>query len=168
VRPDLRIALIRGNVQTRLERVHRGEFAATFLANAGLRRLGLDQHATLVIAPEIMLPAACQGIVGVTVRAENTELRELLSGIEDANARAVSTAERAMLKVLDGSCRTPIGGFARLLPDGMLRLTGLTASEDGTFLLKRSLEGAASDADGVGRELGASLRADSPASLFLP
>jgi hydroxymethylbilane synthase len=167
-RPDLRIGLIRGNVQTRLDRVERGDFAATLLAYAGLRRLGLDQRASLVIAPDIMLPAACQGIVGVTVRAENTELRDLLSGIEDANARAVSTAERAMLKMLDGSCRTPIGGFARLLPDGTLRLTGLTASEDGTFLLKRSLEGGAADADRIGRELGASLRADSPAALFLP
>jgi hydroxymethylbilane synthase len=166
-RPDLRVGLIRGNVQTRLDRVERRDFAATLLAYAGLRRLGLDQRASLVIAPEVMLPAACQGIVGVTVRAENTELRDLLSGIEDANARAVSTAERAMLKMLDGSCRTPIGGFARLMPDGTLRLTGLTASEDGTFLLKRSLDGAAADAERIGRELGASLRADSPAALFL-
>jgi hydroxymethylbilane synthase len=148
--------------------VAQGDFDATLLAYAGLRRLGLDQRASLVISPEIMVPAACQGIVGVTVRAENIELRALLGGIEDADARAVSTAERAMLAVLDGSCRTPIGGFARKLPDGTLRLTGLTASEDGTFLLKRSLEGAASDAERIGRDLGASLRADSPAALFLP
>jgi hydroxymethylbilane synthase len=165
-RPDLRIGLIRGNVQTRIDRVRNGDFAATLLAYAGLRRLGLDQRASLVIAPDIMVPAACQGIVGVTVRAENTELRDLLGGIEDANARSVATAERAMLAVLDGSCRTPIGGFARLLPDGTLRLTGLTASEDGIFLLKRSLDGAAGDAARLGRELGASLRADSPAALF--
>jgi hydroxymethylbilane synthase len=168
LRPDLRIGLIRGNVQTRLDRVQHGDFDATLLAYAGLRRLGLDQRASLAIAPEIMVPAACQGIVGVTVRAENTELRALLAGIEDASARAVSTAERAMLAVLDGSCRTPIGGYARLLPDGTLRLTGLTASEDGGFLLKRSIEGAAADAQRLGRELGASLKADSPASLFLP
>ncbi len=167
-RPDLRIGLIRGNVQTRLDRVQHGDFDATLLAYAGLRRLGLDQRASLVISPEIMVPAACQGIVGVTVRAENTELRALLAGIEDANARAVSTAERAMLAVLDGSCQTPIGGYARLLPDGTLRLTGLTASEDGAFLLKRSIDGAAEDAERLGRELGASLKADSPASLFVP
>jgi hydroxymethylbilane synthase len=167
-RPDLRIGLIRGNVQTRLDRVQHGDFTATLLAYAGLRRLGLDQRATLVISPDIMVPAACQGIVGVTVREANTELCALLAGIEDASARAVSTAERAMLAVLDGSCHTPIGGYARLLPDGTLRLTGLTASEDGTFLLKRSIEGAADDAARLGRELGASLKADSPASLFLP
>jgi hydroxymethylbilane synthase len=167
-RPDLRIGLIRGNVQTRLDRVANGDFAATLLAYAGLRRLGLDQRASLVIPPDIMVPAACQGIVGVTVRAANTELRALLSGIEDPIARAVSTAERAMLAVLDGSCHTPIGGFARLLPDGTLRLTGLTASEDGTFLLKRTLDGAPADAHRLGAELGASLRADSPDSLFIP
>jgi len=167
-RPDLRIGLIRGNVQTRLDRVANGDFAATLLAYAGLRRLGLDQRASLVIAPDIMVPAACQGIVGVTVRAANTELRDLLSGIEDPIARAVSTAERAMLAVLDGSCHTPIGGFARVLPDGTLRLTGLTASEDGSFLLKRSLDGAPADAHRLGAELGASLRADSPQSIFSP
>ena len=71
------------------------------------------------------------------MRAGDTELRELLAAIEDADARAVSTAERALLAALDGSCRTPIGGYARLLPDGELHLTGLVARADGTFLLKR-------------------------------
>ena len=165
-RPDLAMGLIRGNVQTRLERVARGDFSATMLALAGLRRLGLDDRATLVLDPEAMVPAACQGIVGVTVREADVELRALLSGIEDPTARAVSTAERAMLAVLDGSCRTPIGGHARLLADGRLHLTGLTASEDGSFLLKRSLQGLPADAERLGAELGTELRADSPESLF--
>ena len=166
-RPDLAIGLIRGNVQTRLDRVAAGEFAATLLALAGLRRLGLDQRASLVLSPEVMVPSAGQGIVGVTVRAADTELRDLLASIEDPVARAVSTAERAMLAVLDGSCHTPIGGHARIRSDGRLRLTGLTASEDGSFLLRRSLDGLAADAERLGRELGAMLRADSPADLFL-
>ena len=166
-RPDLRIGLIRGNVQTRLDRVAAGDFAATFLALAGLRRLGLDQRASLVLHPDVMVPAAGQGIVGVTVRESDTELCELLASIEDPVARAVSTAERAMLAVLDGSCHTPIGGHARILSGGMLRLTGLTASEDGRFLLKRSLDGLPGDAARLGAELGAGLRADSPASLFV-
>ncbi len=165
-RPDLRIGLIRGNVQTRLDRVAAGDFAATLLALAGLRRLGLDQRASVVLHPEIMVPSAGQGIVGVTVRESDTELRRLLASIEDPVARAVSTAERAMLAVLDGSCHTPIGGHARIRPDGTLRLTGLTASEDGRFLLKRSVDGAPADAERMGAELGASLKADSPASLF--
>jgi hydroxymethylbilane synthase len=165
-RPDLKIALLRGNVQTRLERTERGDFSASLLALAGMKRLGLADRASLVLDPEAMVPSACQGIVGVTVRAGDTELRELLSGIECAEARAVSTAERTMLALLDGSCRTPIGGYARLLPDGRLHLTGLVAREDGSFLLKRSLTGDPSDAVKIGAELGAELRADSPQDLF--
>jgi hydroxymethylbilane synthase len=165
-RPDLKIALLRGNVQTRLERTERGDFSASLLALAGMKRLGLADRASLVLDPETMVPSACQGIVGVTVRAGDTELRELLSGIEDSEARAVSTAERTMLALLDGSCRTPIGGYARLLPDGRLHLTGLVAREDGSFLLKRSLTGTPDDAVKIGAELGAELRADSPQDLF--
>jgi hydroxymethylbilane synthase len=157
-----------------------------------------------------MLPAACQGIVGITVRTEDTELLAMLSGIEDPEAKAVATAERALLGALDGSCRTPIGGYARLLEpdrlrvacgsmatesvnqplkqklergevdalastspsralvDGSLYLTGLVARADGSFLLKRSLTGAVADAARMGAELGASLKADSPADIFAP
>ena len=113
-----------------------------------------------------MVPAAGQGIVGVTVRAADVELREMLAAIEDPEARAVATAERALLAALDGSCRTPIGGHARMLPDGRLRLTGLVARADGSFLLKRSEEGSVKDAIRLGSELGRALRRDSPADLF--
>lgn len=166
MRPDLNVVMFRGNVQTRLRKLAEGEAAATMLALAGLRRLGLEPEGSVAIDPELMVPAAGQGIVGVTVRADDTELHELLSGIEDPEARAVSSAERALLAALDGSCRTPIGGHARLLPDGRLRLTGLVARADGSFLLKRTEEGAASDAVRLGAELGRSLRRDSPADLF--
>jgi hydroxymethylbilane synthase len=165
-RPDLRIALLRGNVQTRLERTERGDFAASLLALAGMRRLGLADRASATLDTETMVPAACQGIVGVTVREADHELRDLLSGIEDPEARAVSTAERTMLALLDGSCRTPIGGYARILPDGRLHLTGLVAREDGSFLLKRSRYGEPSDAEKIGADLGAELRADSPHDVF--
>jgi hydroxymethylbilane synthase len=165
-RPDLRVGILRGNVNTRLDKLARGECAATLLAMAGLRRLGLAARADAVLDAERMVPAAGQGIVGVTVRADDTELREMLAGIEDAEAKAVATAERAMLATLDGSCRTPIGGHARLLPSGDLHLTGLVARADGTFLLKRALTGAAADAARIGAELGESLRRDSPADIF--
>lgn len=167
-RPDLNFTLLRGNVGTRLGKVENGALDATLLAYAGLRRLGLAEKASLVLSPEQMVPAACQGIVGITVRAEDTELLSLLSGIEDQEARAVSRAERALLGALDGSCRTPIGGYARLLEDGALHLTGLVARADGTFLLKRSLTGAVADAERLGRELGKSLKADSPDDIFEP
>jgi hydroxymethylbilane synthase len=165
-RPDIRVTLLRGNVQTRLDKVAAGHVNASLLALAGLRRLGLEDRASVVLDPELMVPAAGQGIVGITVREDDAELRELLGGIEDPEARAISTAERALLARLDGSCQTPIGGFARLLPSGELHLTGLVARADGSFLLKRSLEGAPRDAATIGAELGASLRADSPDDIF--
>jgi len=167
-RPDLSVTTIRGNVQTRLGRVANGEVAASLLALAGLRRLELEAEAAAVLDPEAMVPAAGQGIVGVTVREDDRELRELLAAIEDREAAAVSAAERALLGALDGSCRTPIGGHARLLAagGGGLHLTGLVARADGSFLLKRSAVGAAGDAARLGAELGRELRRDSPGDIF--
>ena len=165
-RPDLRVTTIRGNVQTRLGKVAAGDCAASLLALAGLRRLGMENCASVVLDPDAMVPAAGQGIIGITTRADDVELHELLAAIEDPEAKAVSTAERAMLAELDGSCRTPIGGHARLLPGGLLHLTGLVARADGSFLLKRSLHGGVQDAVRMGTELGASLRADSPRDIF--
>jgi hydroxymethylbilane synthase len=165
-RPDLAITTLRGNVQTRLDKLEAGACAATLLACAGLTRLGLAGRASAVLDPDVMVPAAGQGIIAVTAREEDTELRELLSAVEDPDARAVATAERALLMRLDGSCRTPIGGHARHLPNGELHLMGLVARGDGSFLLKRSLHGAARDALRIGTELGAFLRADSPDDIF--
>ena len=165
-RPDIQVRTIRGNVQTRLSRVKAGEFDGSLLALAGLRRLGLAAEAAVIIAPEIMVPAAGQGIVGVTVREDDVELRELLAAIEDPEARAVSMAERGLLAALDGSCRTPIGGYARLI-EGELHLTGLVAREDGSFLLKSAIRGSPGQAEGLGRALGEELRGQSPADIFL-
>jgi hydroxymethylbilane synthase len=165
-RPDLRVEMIRGNVGSRLAKVRaEGGPQASLLALAGLRRLELEHEAGSVLSPDVMVPAACQGIVGVTVRADDAELRELLSVIEDGEAAVASRAERALLAELDGSCRTPIGGHARLV-DGAVELTGLVARADGSFLLKRSLSAAPADAARLGRELGRSLRADAPVDVF--
>jgi len=165
-RPDLKIEVIRGNVATRLNKVSAGSYAATLLAYAGLRRLGLAPRASLVIHPEFMVPAAGQGIVGITVRESDHQMRELLAAIEDPEARAVSLAERAMLAVLDGSCNTPIGAYARLTADQTLHLTGLVASTDGRFLLKRRLTGGIEDAAAIGATLGAMLKRDAPSCIF--
>ena len=166
VRPDLGITTLRGNVQTRLDKLDAGACAASLLAYAGLKRLGMAERANVVLDPDVMVPAAGQGTIGVTVRETETKLRELLAAIEDPAAKAASSAERAMLAQLDGSCRTPIGGYAQVQPDGELHLTGLVARGDGSFLLKRSLHGPVNDADRIGSELGARLRADSPSDLF--
>ncbi len=165
-RPDLRVATLRGNVQTRLDKVRGGEVTASLLAYAGLKRLEIGHEADILLSPEFMVPAACQGIVGLTVRADDTELHELLAGIEDPEAKAVATAERALLDTLDGSCRTPIGGYARLEADGQLHLSGLVARADGGFVLRREVRGAAVDAARLGAALGAELRADAPRDIF--
>lgn len=164
-RPDLRCEVIRGNVQTRLARVAAGEFDASLLAIAGLKRLDLEKEAGVVIDAEIMVPAACQGIIGVTVRSSDVELHELLSAIADPDSTLASAAERALLGALDGSCRTPIGAHSVRLPGGEMRLTGLLARSDGSFLLRRSVSGAARDAARMGRELGLELLADAPADV---
>ncbi len=167
-RPDVNFVLFRGNVGTRLKKIDAGEVSATLLAYAGLRRLGLKARASLPLSPDLMVPAACQGIVGITIRSEDTDLHAMLAGIEDPEAKAVATAERALLAALDGSCRTPIGGYARLTENGDLHITGLVARADGSFLLKRTSLGAKGDAERLGRELGLSLKADSPADIFAP
>ena len=165
-RPDLQIRTIRGNVHGRLDKVKRGDFAASLLALAGMRRLGLEDEASIVIDADVMVPSACQGIVGITVRADSTELRQLLAAIEDPVAKAVSNAERSLLAALDGSCATPIGGYARKLTGDRLHLTGLVARADGSFLLRRAVECSFADAERAGTELGDSLRRDSPADIF--
>jgi hydroxymethylbilane synthase len=165
-RPDLKTALIRGNIQTRMAKLAAGECDASLLAIAGLIRMGVEPPTLVILDSEAMVPAACQGIIGITMREDDVELLQLLGAIEDPVAKAVATAERALLAHLDGSCHTPIGGHARLLPDGQLHLTGLVARPDGSFLLKRSLHGAVGDAARIGRELGDSLRADSPRDIF--
>ncbi len=165
-RPDLQVEMIRGNVGSRLARVRAEDGpVASLLALAGLRRLEMEHEAGMVLEPEVMVPAACQGIVGVTVRADDVELRELLSVIQDPDAAVASAAERALLGELDGSCRTPIGAHARLSGD-MVELTGLVARADGSYLLKQRLAGAAADAARLGRELGNSLKRQAPADIF--
>jgi hydroxymethylbilane synthase len=166
-RHDLRVTSIRGNVQTRLRKLGEGACDASVLALAGLRRLNLEVPGAIVLDPGVMLPAAAQGIIGITIRTDDAALRDLLAIIEDPASRAVATAERAVLATLDGSCRTPIGAHARILPDGSLTLTGLVARADGSFLLKQTLDGPVNDAERIGAELGAILRDAAPADLFV-
>jgi hydroxymethylbilane synthase len=166
VRPDLRVVPLRGNVQTRLAKLRDGVCDATLLALAGLNRLGLCPSRMIVLEPEVMLPAACQGIVGITVRASDQQARAMLAALEDSESRAAATAERALLAELDGSCRTPIGGYARLQADGRLLLSGSVARADGSFLLRRDLTGRPADAERIGQTLGTSLMVDAPADIF--
>ncbi|GBR18337.1 hydroxymethylbilane synthase [Asaia spathodeae] len=164
-RPDLRFCLIRGNVQTRLRKLEEGACDATLLALAGLNRLGMAARADVVFEPDDMLPACGQGIIGITLRRRDTGLRKLMTAIEDPATRLAATAERALLEVLDGSCRTPIGGFAKF-ENGRLVLHGLIAAEDGSVVVRREIAGLPEEASALGAEMGAMLRRDTPAAVF--
>ena len=166
LRPDLRVGSIRGNVQTRLRKLREGSCQASLLALAGLNRLGVEVAGAVTLDPGIMVPSAAQGVVAITVRADDAALLDLLGAIEDPISRATATAERGVLAALDGSCRTPIGAYARLLADGSLTLTAVVARADGSFLLKRTVTGHPTDAPRIGADLGAGLRADAPADVF--
>jgi hydroxymethylbilane synthase len=165
-RPDLIVVTLRGNVQTRLAKLRDGQCDTTVLALAGLNRLGLVVPRTIVLSPDQMVPAACQGIIGITIRADDTRARDMLAKIEDPETRAIATAERSLLAELDGSCRTPIGAYAHMRDDGRLSLTGTVARTDGSFLLTRSLTGRPVDAARIGQTLATSLRVDAPADIF--
>lgn len=130
LRPDLRVVGFRGNVETRLRKLAEGVAEATFLAMAGLRRLGLAEKATFAIPSEQMLPAVAQGAVGVAIRADDRRAARLLEPLRHRPTEICVSAERAFLARLDGSCRTPIAGLAEFR-DGSIRFRGEILSPDG-------------------------------------
>ncbi len=165
MRPDLDIGVIRGNVQTRLGKLEAGEFDATFLAVAGLDRLGQLELATEIIEPDVFLPACAQGAVGITCRADDTETLGYLAALNDPASSTTVMCERALLDALDGSCRTPIAGLARLSGDRLV-LKGMVFRPDGSEVLETAREGAAADAEAMGRDAGEELRARAGPGFF--
>jgi hydroxymethylbilane synthase len=161
LRPDLNVTLLRGNVQTRLAKLERGEVDATLLAMAGLRRLGLTEHVTAVLETEDFLPAVGQGAIAITVRADDERVMRAVEPILDAPTGHALAAERAFLTILDGSCRTPIAGHAHLVGDELV-FRGLVLRPDGSERLEVSRRGAVADAVSLGREAGTELRTRMP------
>jgi hydroxymethylbilane synthase len=157
MRPDVQIVPLRGNVQTRLRKLSEGAAAATFLACAGLDRLHMAEHIAERIAPEVMLPAVAQAAIAIECRADNPKLREALTLLNDAATAECTTAERSMLAVLDGSCRTPIAGYATLAADGEITLRGELLMPDGSARITHRLHG--HDAAALGNEVGEYLKA---------
>jgi hydroxymethylbilane synthase len=156
-RPDLRIVEFRGNVDTRLRKLERGEADATLLALAGLRRLGLAHRGLAVLSPDEMLPAIAQGAVGIECRANDRATRGLLAALHDeATAHRVDT-ERAFLAALDGSCRTPIAGLAEIVGDS-IEFRGAIVTPDGVRLLSVGRRGVLADGARMGADAGAELR----------
>ncbi|MBC8790485.1 MAG: hydroxymethylbilane synthase [Tagaea sp. CACIAM 22H2] len=157
-RPDIRIVEFRGNVDTRLEKLNNGVADATFLALAGLKRLGKASVVSAILEPAEMLPAVAQGAVGIECRLDDARTRECLAAIDHADTHIAVRAERGLLERLDGSCRTPIGALAILDGKGGLRLDGLVVRPDGTGLLTTFREGRIADAEALGRDAGEELK----------
>ncbi|MCP5366624.1 MAG: hydroxymethylbilane synthase [Hyphomicrobiales bacterium] len=166
-RPDLRVVSFRGNVQTRLRKLDDGEVDATLLALAGLRRLGMAEVASGVIETDDLLPAVAQGAIGITCRAGDDRALAALAALNHGPTFTRVAAERALLEVLDGSCRTPIAALAEL-EGARLRLRGLVARPDGSQVLETAREGAAADAAAIGRDAGEELRRRAGPGFFGP
>lgn len=165
-RPDLKVVPLRGNVHTRLRKVSAGDVDATLLALAGLKRLGMGDAASAVIGTDEMLPAVAQGAIGLTCRAGDRSVREVLAALDHPETAARVTAERAMLEVLDGSCRTPIAALAEVDGAGGLTLSGLVARPDGSEMLETARAGRAADAGSLGRDAGEELRGRAGPGFF--
>jgi hydroxymethylbilane synthase len=163
LRPDLKVVLLRGNVQTRMAKLQSGEVDATILALAGLNRLGLSHAAAAVLEPDLFLPAVAQGAIGLVARAGDERTAEAVAAITHAATTTAVAAERAFLGVLDGSCRTPIAGHARLT-DGGVHLVGQVLSPDGTQFFDGEETGAVAAA--VGATLGRRIKARLPKDIF--
>ena len=152
IRPDLDIEDLRGNLDTRLRKLDEGQYEAIILAAAGLNRLGMSDRATVYFTPIEMLPAVGQGALGIELRKDDTELLAGLAFLNDDKTTVAVTAERSFLIRLEGGCQVPIGAFAEV--DGnQVTLTGLVASVDGTEVIKRSMSGAANEAQALGLQL---------------
>jgi hydroxymethylbilane synthase len=136
LRPDLKVELLRGRVETRLAKIESGAFDATYLALAGLTRLGLQQHAASIVDVEEMPPAPGQGALAITAREGDAKTLALLAPLNIAAHAVATTAERSFLEALDGSCRTPIAALAKI-EDGTLTFLGEVLTPDGKHRWRR-------------------------------
>jgi hydroxymethylbilane synthase len=157
MRPDLTIVPLRGNVETRLRKLDNGDVDATLLALAGLKRLGLAEHATNIMSAEEFLPAAGQGAIGIEARAGDSRIRDILARIDHTETSTAAACERAFLAVLDGSCKTPIAGHATISGNAV-QFRGLIARPDGTAAHDISGTGDRKDAATIGTDAGRELR----------
>ena len=167
LRPDLNVVSFRGNVETRLRKLDAGEVDATLLALAGLKRLGLADAATETLDANEFIPAVGQGIIAIEARENDAATRHLLAAIDHADSMTALVMERAFLKVLDGSCRTPIAGHATIA-NGRVRFAGLIAKPDGSASFEAKREGEVSEAAALGADAGDELKRRAGPNFFSP
>jgi hydroxymethylbilane synthase len=152
LRPDLKIAPLRGNLDTRLRKLQTEDLDAVVLAAAGVRRLGLERHVTEVLATEVMLPAVGQGALCIEIRKDDPRLGPMAAVLDHPETRTAVTGERAFLRRLQGGCQVPIAGYGRIEGE-TLTLTGLVADPEGKTLVTHRLSGPAPAAAALGVEL---------------
>jgi len=157
--PGIEIRMLRGNVDTRLAKLDRGEYDAVLLAAAGLKRLGLEVRIRSLLEADESLPAAGQGALGIECRAGRAEIEALVAPLADAGAAACVRAERAVNRALGGNCSIPLGAYAELYADGMLRLRALVASPDGRRVARAECRGAAAEPEALGAQAAELLKA---------
>jgi hydroxymethylbilane synthase len=163
--PRLEIRTLRGNLDTRLAKLDRGEYDAIVLAAAGLKRLGLGERIRSLLEVADSLPAAGQGALGIECRADRPRIAALLEPLVDAQTSACVRAERAVNRALGGNCSVPLGAFAEL-EGGRLRVRALVASPDGRRIARADAEGDAADPERVGDEAAALLRERGAAEIL--
>jgi len=151
-RPDLTIAMLRGNLDTRLKKLRAGQFDAIVLAAAGLRRLGWAHEITEYLSPTISLPAIGQGALAIEGRRDDFFIRSVLSGLDHAPSKTAVLAERALLHRLQGGCQVPIAAHATVTETGVT-LEGLVSSVDGKELLRDITEGTIENPESIGIQL---------------
>jgi hydroxymethylbilane synthase len=164
-RNDLRMLELRGNVDTRIEKLKRGDYDAIILAKAGLDRLGLSFHITQILPQEISLPAAGQGAIGIESRSADAEILSVLAQLDHAETRSAVTAERAALAGLEGGCQVSIGAWGRV-ENGILRLDVAVLSPDGSKRISEQDSGAPEQADALGARIARKLRDRGAAALL--
>lgn len=163
--PTLKCVNFRGNVQTRLRKLDDGVVDATLLAIAGLKRMDMDDCATSVLDWDEMLPAVAQGAIGVQCRSDDERSLKYILGLNHPDTHACVNCERAFLEALDGNCKTPIAGQARII-DGKIKFRGLIAMPDGSLKYETEAEGEIDDAVEIGKKAGEELKAQAGDKFF--
>jgi hydroxymethylbilane synthase len=165
--PHLVIKPLRGNLDTRLGKLDRGDYAAIILAAAGLKRLGLPQRIKSLLAPEDSLPAAGQGAMAIEIaeRNDGLDLKAILAPLNDLPTAQAVTAERKVSKVFGGSCQVPLAAFATV-DGGQMHLRAMVATPDGTRVARAEINGAAADAEALGAQVAEQLRAQDAEAIL--
>jgi hydroxymethylbilane synthase len=165
LRPDLQLMEIRGNVDTRIRKLDEGQYDAIILAEAGLRRLGLEARISLLLQPPELFPAVSQGALGIECRDDDEDTKQLLSGITCETTHAEALAERSLLRTLRAGCHAPLGVWCQIEKE-TLRLTGVLLSLDGSTRIEESAEGSLDSPEAVGVAVAGQLLASGAESIL--